>query len=363
MLCVAVLSGAMIVSPKGAALEHAANPGSKTGGPALPATDGEAKGAAQADASVELMAFVTSQQRDYQEAYRKLSYDAVSKSRYFDENFQKAIEQTQLYSISKRGSTCLVAIESDSVLREIEQRKNGKKLPSLFVEDRQPRAMRLLLTEAFQLAWLDLSLPQLHYFKTADWQGVPEKKRNKVASFWSGVNIEKLCFGLSNPLTELWTGPDSSGIWSATPLTPESCRISRGTPRTPRDLLFEVDMRNGGLVREATFTPPVGSTTHLTITYQETVIDGKAITVPVKLLSKTSTEDGVVEEASDITFTNFRHESGDPEYKMLDLGFPEGSILAQGFADRSWKYYKWNMGELEEISAELVGAFGKEPVL
>lgn len=285
-----------------------------------------------------------------------LSYTAVVKSTSQEEFSAEPFRQTQSYSYSKRGTSLLLKQEDSNLLIAEEQYKNGKPAGAIMKVLEKPHTRRLMVADEFTLVWGDLSVPVIAQYLTADWKGVEGNAKDRLLAYGAGGDVKTLCFGQSMPFHAMLPQSPEFTTWALTSKDASTVELKRTLTISPQeqltDLTLLLDARTG-LLRSAALKDKSGAESICAVAYTTFAHKSGPIEVPVSYTSKSTDENGTVQEELEIVFSDFKDESELAPYTFLDYGVPEEAEIDRAKPE-GFQYFQWKEGKLEEVPRSFV---------
>lgn len=299
-----------------------------------------------------LLQFIAAQQEATAQIFDRLSYSAVLKTATLESFSDELLRQTFVITIDRRGGSALFTCERSIIIKEIEQRENGKLIDPLFQVQEMPTVQRVLRTESFLASWPDVATPVVTLYRAKDWEKAPNDPREGILTIWHGADLRRHCFGLRNPLYKLIMQPENLARWEVSKEPGDNYRLNRwmapGTPNERADLSIVVD-GEFGLMHVARFTPPK-SATECTAAYHSVEIAGRSLRLPAQVQSISHTIEQEVTNESRIEFFDYADHSKGVPFDLADFGMPEGTVLIEAMPSGVQAKSIWRGGELHRLA-------------
>lgn len=310
-----------------------------------------------------MLSFIAAQQRHTGEIYDSLSYRAAITSTVIETFSEAPFSQTVIYHYSKRGSSLLVTREASNGVKELEQRKNGKKIDSLFTVFERPFVKRILVTDEYLVWWNDVATPALDVFYKSDWPNGEGEHNKNLNALTKQVELRSHCFGLLTPLYQLLDRPKPFISWEVDRQDDDNLVFERTLTTDPKMPIRDLRLVVGpefGLVTSGSFNPPDGSEAFCNLSYTTTSFKGGTVVVPEEFEFRMTDDKGVVQDDIQIVFFKYRDESTQDPYTFGDIGVPEGAHVNRRVSPNKIESLVWKGGVLQDTESDETSPFPTE---
>lgn len=299
--------------------------------------------------SKSLIDFVSAQQISATASYTRLSYTATVRSTMLEPNSNRPFAQTLVFHYRKRGDSLIVTREASSMIRELEQRKDGKVVDSIYEFIDEPIVKRILITDEYLMLWNDVATPQVDLYYATDWKDDTNGYKQNVMALASLADINVLSFGYDRPFHSLLADSPSFASWELKVSGDEpyilTRRISVSPEKDLRDLKLVVNQRSG-LVLRGEFVPGDGSSITWNLSEMEFSEGAEVINVPETFESVYVDDHGIEQEKKKIRFSGFKDEFDDPAFEIEDMGLPDGAEVSRKVSRTKIEPHMWKGGVL-----------------
>lgn len=296
----------------------------------------------------ELLNFAAATQVHTSGLYKKLSYKARVEKQLFVKELDRLVPTATEYSVVNRNGTTLI---TKALLTTFTGDTNPKTGIRENIEvSNDPSVSITLQTRHYLLEWKRVAEPVALLRNRNDWLDQESALGELIDKANREVQIQTLCFGISDPLYKLIAMPTTSRWTAALTSSGEELIVQRHKQQNEtQNFLTDLDILldgTTGAIQKATFSPLGGKdNVVLTIEYQEITLNGVPYKVPIHYLK----ESGSTTRRQSITidFSSYADESDMPALDVENLQMPIGTTVLVRKPNAPDGSFIWNGNKLQ----------------